>query len=231
MSKKFLALLVALLAWPAVAQADVNTPAQATQALGNAETSLAQPASVGQLKSEQAQVQPAVDMLAADNPGEIKKLINKTNTPGSPAIHAAILADTPQYQVTAQGQPTGPAPTSQPAAIPDPCWGANDSVYTRVYWGGIWTAGWLSIVSSGWCGNGWEFTYFPGYWGRQYTAPGYCFTSESWNTGDYIAYWWWTHGGHWGQIGVQIPIVGCASLSGGGATLREWSNGYWDTNY
>jgi hypothetical protein len=93
----------------------------------------------------------------------------------------------------------------------------------------------VSIVSNsnGWCGNGTSITSFPGFWGRSYPAPGYCFTAMSLNNGSWISYWGWVHGGHWANVGLNIPLVGCETLpaSGGGATLREAANGYWDKLY
>jgi hypothetical protein len=75
---------------------------------------------------------------ASGDGGAIQALIDRTDLPGSPAVHLAILRDTQQYDVTAPAT-TIPSPSPSPSptatAAANPCWGANDSVYTRHYWG------------------------------------------------------------------------------------------------
>ncbi|MGO9961093.1 MAG: hypothetical protein ACLP50_34815 [Solirubrobacteraceae bacterium] len=196
-----------------------------------------QPTNLAQIQSEAAAVQPMVDQLtreatASGNGAAVQELIDNTSLPGSPAVHEAILHDTPQYNVSSPASTVGP-PSSTATAGADPCWGADNSVYNRHYWGGIWTAAWVSIVSNGWCGNGTAITWFPGFWGRGYIGVGYCFSNQSQDDGSWISYWGWVHGGHWAQIGLNVPLIGCETVPGtsGGATMREAANGYYDDSY
>lgn len=250
-----LAIPAAASAAPAAEQFGIPLTASQASAVGQVErweNSQAQPNSNAELLSERSAVQPSIDAIVNDakatgNGNAIKVLAHiPVSTPGSSAVHGALM----KYMSGYESGPTPPSPAyfatsarvrrhHRVVAHTAGCWGAGGSVWTAWYFaipGGA-GVGHISIIASGWCGNGSSMYGSPQgqFFFRSDSSTGFCFMSPgNQDPGSWLQFYGWWHGGYWRTMGTDTFAFGCTSIFGtdsGHATLRVAANGYWDRLY
>jgi hypothetical protein len=256
MKQRMLLLVVpALLAFPAVASASAPPPPPPSQA-GEVNAveihadNMKQPTSDSQLTAQTAAVQPAVNQLfsqaqSSGNYSGVQTLVDKTDLPGSPAVHAAILqADGAGYETSGS---TGPVSGASAARAHHKrgrgplahiayygCWGFDGQIWARWNFGNDITTAHISVISYGYCATQLAITTYEGFFQRTWTGVGYCLTNTNFAEG-WLEPWWAVHGGIWSGEGVDVSYIigGCQQIWTGHAHIREFNYppGNWDLGY
>lgn len=243
---------LSVLALSPAASALTAPQAAAVRAVEAHVSALPTPLSASQLNAQASTVQYDVDQViasakASGDGSAVRALIANTSSPGWEAIHAAIAHDTGSYTLSSATTP-GPYPLALDQAVVagvarvhralahaaySGCAGAGGDVWTAYDFGsnGLYDLGRTGIISKGWCGNGTSITYFAGFRFNISTGFGYCYANLNEDSGSWLIFWSWVHGGVWSQMGIGLKGACLPTTQPGSATLREAGNLHWDRYY